>query len=105
MQRCHPSLCLVDGYNNRMPEGKELCITSFLNSRCNIKIHISGQTEDPTQDIQTKYNEFQKACSTILPKIDRKLVEDLLYHQQGDPNTKPKYFIEVTTKEGLDTQK
>jgi len=37
-----------------MPEGKELCITSFLNSRCNIKIHISGQTEDPTQDIQTK---------------------------------------------------
>ena len=54
--------------------------------------------EDPTPDIQTKQNEFQKACSTIIPKIDRKLVEDLLYHQQEDPNTKPKYFIEVTTK-------
>lgn len=46
-----------------------------------------------------------KACSTIIPKIDRKLVEDLPYHQQEDPNTKPKYFIEVTTKKGLDTQK
>ena len=39
---------------------------------------MSGQTEDPTQDIQTKYNEFQKACSMVLPKIDRKQVEDLL---------------------------
>jgi len=38
VQRCHPSLCLADGYNNGMPEGKDLCITSFLNSRCNIKM-------------------------------------------------------------------
>ena len=40
---------------------------------------MAGQTEgDPTQDIQTKYNEFQKACKAILPKIDRKLVEDFI---------------------------
>jgi hypothetical protein len=66
---------------------------------------MAGQTEDPTQDIQTKYNEFQKACKTILPKIDRKLIEDFFYRQQDDPNTRPMYSIEVTTKEGLDTQK
>jgi len=29
---------LADDYNNGMPEGKDLCITSFLNSRCNIKM-------------------------------------------------------------------
>lgn len=66
---------------------------------------MASQTEDPTQDIQTKYNEFQNACKTILPKIDRKLIEDLLYRRQEDPSTRPKYSIEITTKEGLDTQK
>ena len=66
---------------------------------------MTGQVENPTHEIQTKYDEFQKACKTILPKIDRKLIEEFLYRQQDDPGTRPMYCIEVTTKEGLDTQK
>jgi hypothetical protein len=66
---------------------------------------MASQTEDPTHEIQTKYDDFQKACKAILPKIDRKLIEDFLYRQQEDPGTRPMYSIEVTTKEGLDTQK
>ena len=66
---------------------------------------MGSQIEDPTQDIQTKYDEFQKACKTTLPKVDRKLIEDFLNRQQEDPGTRPMYSIEVTTKEGLDIQK
>ena len=66
---------------------------------------MTGQVEDSIQEIQTKYNEFQKACRTILPKIDRKLIEEFLYRQQDDTNTRPKFSIEITTKEGLDIQK
>ena len=60
--------------------------------------------EDVTQEIQTKYHEFQKACKTILPKVDRKLIEDILYRQQEYPYTRPTYTIEVTTREELDTK-
>jgi hypothetical protein len=63
---------------------------------------MASQTQDPTLDIQTKYEEFQRSCKTILPKIDIKLIEDFLNRQQEDPGAK--YSITVTTKEGLDTQ-
>jgi hypothetical protein len=66
---------------------------------------MANQAEDETREIQTKYDEFQKACKTILPKIDRKLVEDFVFRQHEDPGTNPMYNLEVTTKEGLDTQK
>jgi hypothetical protein len=63
---------------------------------------MASQTQDPTLDIQTKYEEFQRSCKTILPKIDLKLIEDFLKRQQEDPGAR--YSIEVTTKEGLDAQ-
>jgi hypothetical protein len=68
---------------------------------------MTNQVETATQGIQTKYNEFQKACKTILPKVDRKLIEDFLFRQQKDPDPEmtPRYTLEVITKEGLDTQK
>lgn len=58
-----------------------------------------NQVETATQGIQTKYNEFQKACKTILPKVDRKLIEDLLFRQQKDPDREmtPRYTLEVIT--------
>jgi hypothetical protein len=65
---------------------------------------MASQTQDPTLDIQTKYEEFQRSCKTILPKIDLKLIEDFLNRQQEDPGARPMYSIEVTTKKGLDTQ-
>ncbi len=45
---------------------------------------MANQAEDETQEIQTKYDAFQKACKTILPKIDRKLVEDFVYRQHEE---------------------
>ena len=66
---------------------------------------MTSQAQNSTQEIQTKYDELQKACKTILPKIDRKLIEEFLYYQMDDPNTRPKFSLEITTKEGLDTQK
>jgi hypothetical protein len=57
------------------------------------------------QDIQIKYNEFRKSCKTILPKIDPKLIQDFLFRQQDVSDIKPKYSLELITREGLDTQK
>jgi hypothetical protein len=66
---------------------------------------MTTQADAATQDIQTKYDEFQKSCKTILPKIDRKLIEDFLSRQQEVSDTEPRYDLEVITREGLDTQK
>jgi hypothetical protein len=44
---------------------------------------MADQAEDATQDTQTKYDEFQKACKTILPKVDWKLIEDFLFSSAG----------------------
>lgn len=66
---------------------------------------MTAQVDAATKDICTKYDEFQKACKTILPKIDRKLIEDFLFRQQEHSDTEPRYTLEVSTKEGLDTQK
>lgn len=81
--------------NHVMPK-KTLCLTAFLPKR-----YMASQTQDPILDIQTKYEEFQRSCKTILPKIDLKLIEDFLNRQHEDPGAK--YSIGVTTKEGLDT--
>jgi hypothetical protein len=43
---------------------------------------MTAQVRIGTQDIQTKYDKFQKTCKTFLPKIDRKLIEDFLFRQQ-----------------------
>jgi hypothetical protein len=66
---------------------------------------MSVQADAATQDIQIKYNEFQKSCENILPKVDRKLIEDFLFRQREDSDVKPRYSLEVITREGLDTQK
>ena len=34
------------------------------------------------QEIEKKHDEFQQACKTILPKVDHKLIEDLLRQQE-----------------------
>ena len=55
-------------------------------------------TDLTTQDTHTEYDEFQKACKTIPPKVDRKLIEDFLFRQQEDSDTKSRYSLEVITK-------
>jgi hypothetical protein len=66
---------------------------------------MTDRAEDATQDIQTKYDEFHKACKTILPKVDHRLIEDLFRQQEdSEEGTLPMFSIEVITKKGLDTQ-
>jgi len=40
---------------------------------------MSVQADAATQDIQIKYDEFQKSCENILAKVDPKLIEDFLF--------------------------
>jgi len=44
------------------------------------------------EDLNQKFEEFEMACKTILPGVDRRLIEDLILHQQEDP------IIEYITK-------
>lgn len=66
---------------------------------------MTVQADAATQDVQIKYDEFRKSCKTILPKIDRKLIEDFLSRQQEVSYIEPGYSLELITREGLDTQK
>jgi len=66
---------------------------------------MSVEAEAVAQDIQIKYDEFQKSCKNILPKVDRKLIEEFLFRKQEDSDIKPRYSLELITREGLDTQK
>ncbi|MGA9152488.1 MAG: hypothetical protein WBZ36_18080 [Candidatus Nitrosopolaris sp.] len=66
---------------------------------------MSVQTDAATQDIEIKYDEFQKCCENILPKVDPKLIEDFLFRERENSDIKPTYSLEVITREGLDTQK
>ena len=65
---------------------------------------MTAEAEAATRAIQTKYDEFRNACKSILPKVDRKLIDDFLFRQEEDSDAKLKYMIEVNTKEGLDKQ-
>jgi hypothetical protein len=66
----------------------------------------TNQADDDTKEIQTKYDEFQQACKSILPKVDLKLIQEYLFRQQEeDSDGNPRYTLEVHTREGLDSQK
>jgi len=70
-----------------------------------LRKYMTDHAEDATQDIHTKYDEFHKACKTILPKVDHKLIEDLFRQQEdSEEGILPMFSIEVITKKGLDTQ-
>jgi hypothetical protein len=57
------------------------------------------------EDLIRKYEEFQKACKTILPRVNRHLIEDLILHQQENPNIEYMYKIETFTRKGADVNK
>jgi hypothetical protein len=58
-----------------------------------------------TEELERKFEEFQKACKTILPGVNRHLIEDLILHQQQNPNTDYMYKIEAFTKKDTDVNK
>ncbi len=57
------------------------------------------------EELIRKFEEFQMACKTILPGVDRRLIEDLILHQQENPNIEYMYKIETFTRKGADVNK
>jgi hypothetical protein len=78
-------------YNN---ESNSLC--------CRDGLILSNKKEVlQTEDLIRKFEEFQKACKTILPGG----IEDLILHQQENPNIEYMYKIETFTRKGIDVNK
>ena len=47
------------------------------------------------EEIKRKYQEFQTACKTTLPKVDALLIEDLVIRQLQNPEKQSLYTIEI----------
>ncbi len=56
-------------------------------------------------EIQAKVKEFREACQKYLPKVDRKLIVELILQQEREPNVKPMFTVEAFVKKGVDTEK
>ena len=55
-------------------------------------------------EIRDQFLELQRKYQKYLPKVDPKLIDDLLLRQMENPKVVPMYMIEVFTKPGLDTE-
>jgi len=51
-----------------------------------------------------RLNEFQTTCKTILPKVDPLLVEDMILHQQRNPQEQPMYTVKVLSDGSRDPE-
>ena len=59
-----------------------------------------------TELLQNNFEELQKKYEEILPKVDPKLINDLLLRQMEHPeNAPPMYMVETFLEPGTDTQK
>jgi len=56
------------------------------------------------QEVKTKFEDFQKICAEILPKVDQKLIIDLIPQQQKEPKITPLYTVEVFTDKSVDPE-
>lgn len=56
-------------------------------------------------EIKNQFEELRKKYQDYLPKVDPKLIYDLLVRQREDPLITPMYMVEVFTKRGIDPQK
>src|ERR671930_615590 len=57
-----------------------------------------------SQDVNTKFNEFQATCRGVIPKVDLHLVIDLVQRMQKQPGIDPLYTLEVFTTERVDPE-
>ena len=79
-------------------ESKGLCCRDWLT--------LSNKKEVlQIEDLNRKFEEFQMACKTILPGVNRHLIEDLILHQQENPNMEYMYKIETFTRKDADVNK
>ena len=73
---------------------------------CRDGLILSNKKEElQTEDLIRKFEAFQKACKTILPGVNRHLIEDLILHHQENPNIEYMYKIETFTRKGIDVNK
>jgi hypothetical protein len=55
--------------------------------------------------LQNQFEELQKKYEDVLPKVDPKLINDLLLRQMENPEGAPVYMVETFLEPGTDTQK
>ena len=58
-----------------------------------------------TELLQNHFEELQKKYEEILPKVDPKLINDLLLRQMENPGSDPMYIVETFLEPGTDIQK
>jgi hypothetical protein len=58
-----------------------------------------------TELLQNHFEELQKKYQELLPKVDPKLLNDLLLRQTENPGVAPMYMVEVFLEPGIDSQK
>jgi hypothetical protein len=56
------------------------------------------------EEILSAMEQFEKMHQKYLPKVDRRLVIDLLLHLRENPNSKPMYTIETFVEKGTNTE-
>jgi hypothetical protein len=57
------------------------------------------------EDLIQKFEEFQQACKIVLPRVARRLIEDLILHQQKNPGLEYMYKIEIFTRKEANVNK
>jgi hypothetical protein len=55
--------------------------------------------------LQNQFEELQRKYEEVLPKVDPKLINDLLLRQMENPESAPVYMVETFLEPGTDTQK
>jgi Carboxypeptidase regulatory-like domain len=58
-----------------------------------------------TELLQNDFEELQKKYEEVLPKVDPKLINDLLLRQMENPGSAPMYMVETFLEPGTDIQK
>ena len=58
-----------------------------------------------TELLQNEFEELQKKYEEVLPKVDPKLINDLLLRQMENPRVAPMYMVETFLEPGTDIQK
>jgi len=56
-------------------------------------------------DLKEQFEQLQNRYQEYLPKIDADVINDLLTRQRENPIITSIYMLEVSTKEGIDSQK
>jgi Carboxypeptidase regulatory-like domain len=56
-------------------------------------------------ELKDQFEELQKKYEQILPKVDPKLINDLLLRQMENPGSAPMYMVEAFLEPGTDIQK